>query len=95
MLLRSMPPGREQLFTVQATFLLPEGEVLECPVVGHHQLRLRVLDGKVQSMSSSESRPPAPTVGIITALPHETAAVRAVFGEPPRIDVPGAGAGRA
>ncbi len=36
-----------------------------------------------------------PTIGVITALPHETAAVLAVFGEPPRIDVPGAGAGRA
>ncbi len=82
-------------FAVQATFLLPEGKLLECPVVGHHELRLRVLDGKAQSMSSSERCPPPPTLGIITALPHETAAVRAVFGEPPRIDVPGAGAGRA
>jgi nucleoside phosphorylase len=36
-----------------------------------------------------------PTVAVITALPHETAAVRAVFGDPPRFDVPGSGAGRA
>ena len=33
-------------------------------------------------------------MGIITALPHESAAVRAVLGDPPRIDVPGSGAGR-
>jgi len=35
-----------------------------------------------------------PTVGIITALPHESAAIRAILGDPPRIDVPGSGAGR-
>jgi len=35
-----------------------------------------------------------PTIGIITALPLETAAVRAVFDDPPRIDLPGPGAGR-
>ena len=35
-----------------------------------------------------------PSIGIITALPHEAAAIRAVLGDPPRIDVPGAGAGR-
>jgi nucleoside phosphorylase len=38
---------------------------------------------------------PAPSVGIVTALPLETAAVLAVFDNPPRIDVPGSGAGRA
>jgi nucleoside phosphorylase len=38
---------------------------------------------------------PHATLGIVTALPHETAAILAVFGEPSRIDVPGAGAGRA
>jgi nucleoside phosphorylase/tetratricopeptide (TPR) repeat protein len=42
-----------------------------------------------------EERTPAPTVGIVTALPCETAAVRAVFGDPSRIDMPGSGAGRA
>jgi nucleoside phosphorylase len=36
-----------------------------------------------------------PTVGILTALPLEAAAVRAVFNEPPRLDVPGSGPGRA
>src|SRR5262249_16433653 len=35
-----------------------------------------------------------PTVGIITALPHETAAILTVLGEPPPAHVPGAGAGR-
>jgi nucleoside phosphorylase len=35
-----------------------------------------------------------PTIGIITALPHESAAIRAALGDPPRIDVLGAGAGR-
>jgi nucleoside phosphorylase/tetratricopeptide (TPR) repeat protein len=44
------------------------------------------------AMSQTEAQPP--TVGIITALPHESAAVRTVLGEPPRIDVPGSGAGR-
>lgn len=42
-----------------------------------------------------DAAPPTPTIGIITALPHETAAVRAVLGEPRRIDVVGSGAGRA
>jgi nucleoside phosphorylase len=36
----------------------------------------------------------APTVGIITALPHESAAIRAVLGDPGEIPVPGKGAGR-
>lgn len=42
-----------------------------------------------------EGRRPVPTIGVITALPHETAAILAIFGEPQRIDVPGSGAGRA
>ncbi|MGE5755607.1 MAG: FxSxx-COOH system tetratricopeptide repeat protein, partial [Planctomycetaceae bacterium] len=51
---------------------------------------------EVQPMAKPEGqKAPAPTVGIITALPTESAAVRAVLGEPPRIDVPGSGAGRA
>jgi len=44
------------------------------------------------AVSQEEAQPP--TVGLITALPHESAAVRAVLGDPPRIDVPGSGAGR-
>lgn len=48
--------------------------------------------GSVVSIAKMEFRP---TIGIITALPHETAAVRAVLGEPARLDVSGAGAGRA
>lgn len=47
-------------------------------------------DGKVVQPAAV-----APTVGIITALDHETAAVLAVLGEVRPIDVPGAGAGRA
>jgi nucleoside phosphorylase len=35
-----------------------------------------------------------PRVGIITALPLESAAMRAVLGDPRRIDIPGTGAGR-
>lgn len=35
-----------------------------------------------------------PTIGIITALPHETAAVLTVLGDPPRVHFPGTGAGR-
>jgi nucleoside phosphorylase len=46
-------------------------------------------------MTQVDRKTPAPTVGIITALPHESAAIRAVLGDPPRIDVPGSGAGRA
>jgi nucleoside phosphorylase len=38
---------------------------------------------------------PEPKVGIVTALPHESAAIRIVLGDPPRIDVQGSGAGRA
>jgi nucleoside phosphorylase/tetratricopeptide (TPR) repeat protein len=45
-------------------------------------------------MGQSSPEKLAPTIGIITALPHETAALLAVFGEPPRINVPGSGAGR-
>jgi len=44
--------------------------------------------------SASQEGAPTPTVGIITALPHESAAVRAVLGDPPEIHVPGSGAGR-
>jgi nucleoside phosphorylase len=47
------------------------------------------------AMTQPRNNTQVPRVGIITALPHETAAVRAVLGEPPRIDVPGSGAGRA
>jgi nucleoside phosphorylase len=83
------------VFALQANFDLPEGRVLECPVVGHHQLRLRILGQGSQPMNDSDDSVPIPTFGIITALPHETAAVRAVFGDPPRFDVPGTGAGRA
>src|SRR5262249_51104035 len=36
----------------------------------------------------------APTVGIITALPRESAAVRAMLDDPPQVNVPGTGAGR-
>lgn len=43
------------------------------------------------SLAKKEFRP---TIGIITALPHETAAVQAVLGEPARLDVSGEGAGR-
>ena len=42
----------------------------------------------------SQEGAPTPTVGIITALPHESAAVRAILGDPPRIDVSGSGGGR-
>jgi nucleoside phosphorylase/tetratricopeptide (TPR) repeat protein len=51
------------------------------------------VEGRAMIQAAGET--PAPTVGIITALPDETAAVRAVLGDPPRIDVPGSGAGRA
>jgi nucleoside phosphorylase len=83
------------VFVVQVNFDLPEGRVLESPVVGHHQLRLRIVDQRTQSMNHSDGPAALPTLGIITALTHETAAVRAVFGDPQRVDVPGAGAGRA
>jgi|GEM_PF-4823604 len=49
---------------------------------------------KNQSVSISERQQPVPTVGIITALPLETSAVRAILGEPEQFDVPGTGAGR-
>lgn len=49
----------------------------------------------VASVEELEVPEQQPTIGIITALPLETAAVRAVFGDPPRIDLPGLGAGRA
>jgi nucleoside phosphorylase/class 3 adenylate cyclase len=42
----------------------------------------------------AEQLPPSPRVGVITALPHETAAVLAVFRHPPETVVPGDGAGR-
>ena len=48
----------------------------------------------INQRAVSQEGTPTPTVGIITALPHESAAVRAVLGDPPRIDVPGSGAGR-
>jgi WD40 repeat protein/nucleoside phosphorylase/energy-coupling factor transporter ATP-binding protein EcfA2 len=54
----------------------------------------RTKRARTVNVKSSESTP-VPMLGIITALPIETAAVRAVFGDPRRIDVPGAGAGRA
>ena len=42
-----------------------------------------------------DPRPPIdPMVGIITALPHESAAVRFILGNPPRVNVPGSGSGR-
>jgi formylglycine-generating enzyme required for sulfatase activity/nucleoside phosphorylase/tRNA A-37 threonylcarbamoyl transferase component Bud32 len=45
-------------------------------------------------VSDADADRPSPTVGILTALPHETAAVRTVLGEPPPLHVAGAGAGR-
>jgi nucleoside phosphorylase len=38
---------------------------------------------------------PVPRIGVITALTHETAAVRSALGDPPQINLPGSGAGRA
>jgi nucleoside phosphorylase/Tfp pilus assembly protein PilF len=52
-------------------------------------------EADVKPTSTAAKATPPPTIGIITALPHETAAIRAVFGDPPRLDVPGSGAGRA
>ena len=46
------------------------------------------------AMSHDTNSPSTPTVGIITALPHEAAAVRAILGDPPELPVPGSGAGR-
>jgi nucleoside phosphorylase/Tfp pilus assembly protein PilF len=46
------------------------------------------------TMTQPSNETPVPTIGIITALPHETAAVRAMLGNPPEFPVPGSGAGR-
>jgi nucleoside phosphorylase len=48
-------------------------------------------------MNVPSTAPPqaaAPTIGVITALPHETAAVLTILGKPPKVHVPGAGPGR-
>jgi hypothetical protein len=51
---------------------------------------------KARDRQARVDTPPAatPTFAIITALPHETDAVRTVLGEPPQEYVPGPGAGR-
>jgi nucleoside phosphorylase len=45
-------------------------------------------------MTQPSNQTPVPTIGIITALPHEAAAVRAMLGDLPEFPVPGSGAGR-
>jgi nucleoside phosphorylase/tetratricopeptide (TPR) repeat protein len=45
-------------------------------------------------ISHDDERSLHPTVGIITALPHETSAIRAVLGAPPPVRIAGPGAGK-
>ena len=59
-----------------------------------HTVDARDINVSISQGGMGRVAAPTPTVGIITVLPHESAAVRAVLGDPPRIDVPGSGAGR-
>jgi nucleoside phosphorylase/tetratricopeptide (TPR) repeat protein len=52
------------------------------------------LKSKPMNLTDSNEQNAPPRVGIITALPHESAAIRAVLGDPPQVDMPGSGAGR-
>ena len=68
------------------------GNILGSAIGAGNTVKARDINVSINHWATS--REGAPMVGIITALPHESAAVRAILGNPPRVDVPGSGAGR-
>jgi nucleoside phosphorylase len=70
------------------------GRIVGSTVGAGNTMNVRDINASLSQGTVSQEEALPPTVGIITALSHESAAVRAVLGDPPRIDVPGSGAGR-
>ena len=70
------------------------GNIVGAAIGTGNTVSARNISASISEGTMRREGAPAPTVGIITALPHEASAVRAVLGDPPQIKVPGSGAGR-